>query len=301
MYIDNIVQFETTEKKFLRLISNKISILKNEPQKSAITLVDLLELCLDYIDYLPQHFFELLNLIKDLINNYSYYDHLPTLLLEKIDRILLLCELLSEEPTVTLFKKMVTNRFEAIYEYEEFPEDILYDVIYSLKNISEQDKQFTYSENRLYWLALSNMTLSKEMLMEVVRNFYLKGDDFINFCKDIGVCINADEEVLIALIERIEKQKLSVKPLRNNMIKYQIYITILLTALPSYNVVKKIIKVIFLEDKEYYKFFYMIIMQFGDSKDILNTVIERLNSDEPKRTENVQIYIRRLRLLAMNI
>lgn len=297
-----LVPFETTEKKFLRLISEQLEILKTCGQKAEFTLDTLSSLCLDYIDILPKHFYELIYLIKDIINNYLYFEHMEKELQIEIGRSLLLCKLLQEKPSSNLFFRFVQNQFETIYEYDTFPEEIIFSIISSLSSsLISKPNLNSYSEKRLYWLALSNMTLSKKCLLALVKSFSLNGDDFVNFCKDVAVSQNADEEILLLLIGRIENKRISINSKKNSSLKYELYATIFECANPTENVIREILKVIVPDNEDYFNFFHMVIDRFKRNKELLNIIISRLKKDETQKNENMKVYVRRLILLATNV
>ena len=224
----------------------------------------------------------------------------PNLLHKIVDRILLLCSLLDAKPSIQVFEQFIQNEFETIYEYNTFPEEIILSIIFSLANISDISQKSSYNRTRLFWLVIASMDLSKKVLLNLIKYNNLKGNDFMEFCKNIAVSTHADEEVLLCLISMIEDKIISVNPNKNNYLKFELYVTIIDCALPSENVIKKIIEIVILKKDKYFNFFYEIIKNFRKNKTIMDAVIKRLNADELSISEELNVYIRRLKLVAFN-
>ena len=309
---DNIVQFEPLEVKFLKQAISILNNLKNPSNSTKLNnlYLDTLEkLIFNYLDILPNYFVELLNIFYNILNIEDFKDINNEFLIE---RAILLCELLCETPSAELYIELAFNEFETLYQYTSFNEDDLLDIIKCLVCIQTNQviprelssfKKFNFQGDhvRLLWLGFSKLPTTEKVQIAAITSEILRPEDFIQFSQDIQHSVCGNENVLLALISRTENQVFSKNKKRNNQIKFEIYSFIILCAIPTENVIKKIIEVISPPEKDYYNFFYMIMHEWPKNKIIYSTIQKKLDIDEHNNLDIPEPYIRRLRLIAYNI
>lgn len=310
---NNIVRFETVETKFLRQVLNILNDLNTANLSASLikTNLQLLEqLSLDYIDCLPDYFIELLDLLQEIITSTDYDTLCDSY---SVNRAILLGNLLNMEPSIELYYKLSVNEFDCLYQYDNFSEETLLSIVEYLTCIQDnqpiRNELACYFENLainnttipLLWIGFSKLPTTEHVYIEAIKHVKLFGDDFIYFCKEILDSCNNNENVFLALIERVEKQKISKNKTRDQKIKAEIYATILLCEVPSENVVKRIIEVINPENTSYYAFFYEIMSNYPKNMMIYSAILKKINRDELSKPESLRPYLNRLRLLASNI
>ena len=315
---NNVVSINCFQIEFLTKVRDFLLQLKKmgKDYSARSRILQTLEaLTLKKLDFLPEYFCGLYSSINTMIfaneNNIDLSDD--------IDDALLLCDLLQERPSVEWFKKIVSEHLAILHLFYDLPENIIYEVIESLKNphnVLERIDQSTdnnYSEHELslIWLGLSQMcNLSENTMLDIIKFAKIEADSYVTFCQNIADSSYGNEKLLLALIERVESEKFYTGKEINPKDKVAIYVSILEIAVPTENVVAKIVEVINIElyGKDiYYQFFYEIIQDYvkGNKttmkKIILNAIIKKINFDEPRVSNDIKLAIRKIRLLATNI
>lgn len=315
----NLTMYGTEFSKAALEILNKIDNSKISERHYQDCLEELQYLILSYLDYLPRHFVELLDMFEQLTTLSSLEDIFSIQGHAILSRAKRLCELMCEPPSLELYINLALDEFECLYQYSDFSEETISSVInyllhgnnpaiLSIETISTFEKfNFTDKKKSLLWLSLSKVPTTKALQLRAIENINLTGKHFSDFCREMAISTNCDEELLCALVKKVNETKISNTPKIDNEQKAIIYYYITLCAAPPISVVKEIIEVIHLSDDNYFNFFYMIIQEFAKRTEpankslLLSTILKKINSDEPSKTEEVKIGIRRLRLLANNL
>ncbi len=276
------------------------------------------ELMLTYLESLPSHFVELLDFLEQLIYTKKQEELLSIEGHAFFSRTKLLCELMCKEPSIELYVNLAVNDFECLYQYTDFGDEIISSVINYLipSNASSvsNDIPSVFNEmvcsneaKELLWLSLSKVPTTAELQIKVIENISVSGNTFIEFCKEMSISASDKEAVLSALVKRVNKEIIYDDSKINEEIKAVIYYYIIICAYPTVSVLRDIIEVINPNDEDYFNFFHMVIQDFcknvnpTDKKLILSSILNKINSDEPSKPEEIKIQIRRLRLFAYNL
>lgn len=276
------------------------------------------ELILTYYEVIPTHFVELLDFLQQLIYTKSQEDLASIEGHAFFNRTKLLCELMCKEPSIELYISLAMNEFECLYQYTDFSDEMLstiMDYLISSNNPSLFNNiPFAFNEvissdesKELLWLSFSKVPMSDELQIKAIENAKVTGENFLEFCKEMAVSASNKETVLSTLVKRVKNEDIySIKDL-NDEIKAVICYYIIFCAYPTVSVLREIIESINPSDNDYFNFFHMIIQDFcmkinpTDKKIILSSILNKINSDEPSKPEEVKIQIRRLRLFAYNL
>lgn len=316
------IKFQKNGYEFAKQVLNNLKKINN-PSSSIelyITCIDeLQELLLTYIDYLPCHFIELLDFLEQLIYKKNLSDLSTIEGHAFLNRIQFLCELMCSPPSIDLYINLALHEFDCLYQYSDFSEEIVSCIIDYLihnsddsffsKDIVSAFSKFDLSNEKrdLLWLSLSKVPISPMLQIKAIENVDLTGDKLLEFCREISISGAGNENVLLALVKKVNEETFSSYSNKDNEIKEMIFYYIVLCAIPPIPVVKKIIELINPSDDNYFNFFYMIIQEFAkkaspaDKKIILSTILDKVTSDENSKKEDVKVQIRRLRLLAYNL
>lgn len=302
--MSSLIQPNSFEEKFLidakdLLFTLKTMTLEDKSQNAVITRLQIL---LDNAaSRLPTVFAELFCTLESVLSK-------DTDFLQYLNESYTICCLMQEELSAEWFKKVILNNFIFPMHCEDFPEEILLEVINSLKEEFTSDEGHPTREENLLWTSLASMITTERVLLEVVKYANVSKFDLV-FYQQLALSANGNETVLLAIIDRVENIKNPDLAFSRGL-KSSFYTYILTSAFPTENVVAKILEVISLKrlaPDDYYGFLHEIIHNFAIhnepelKKKILDSVLRRINIDEVTANEDKKVMIRRIRLLATNI
>jgi len=302
----NILAFETQEKRFLRDVVELLHKINNatlQKVQKPLLFKDLEFLIRVRQDSLPTEYYVLLEVLNDII---FLQDDLNAQQLAIMDAFTI-CEFLAATPSFELFQKMALCGIPLLYDHSGFSEELLLSIIEKLeilgKTCLETAESDIFNDKKtidIMWISLAQMTTSETVQMRAIESVTLSGEALITFCTELSASCGSNEKVLLSIIHLLESKKVSKIKKRDAAMKASVYHTILLCNNPSKNVVEEIIKVVNPPKNEYFKTFYMIIKEFGKLDGIINAISKRLNIDE--HLDNMDMpSILRLRLFTNNL
>jgi len=309
--------FESTDQYFLRKVRNilerilkKPQILKEETQKVE-ELVGCVSRELSYYCY------GILEELKVIFYEETSWKNKKRLIIRNID----ICSILLEPPSEKVFEKLVKREYQGLWIDNRFSDEFFKRMILKLIGrqnyyetclfgATEQEKREYYQKlqdrNDILWIAVCRMiNANEEILLKVIRNAKIGWNRFYQFCVEIASAENTTEEVLIALIEKIQKQSFDMfsrtgtRALKTRCVFliFQLNSRTISTA----KVAKVAIELITPAESYYYEFYHMLIWRYRNEEEILELIQETVEHKRLLPKRNLVPEIKRLQLLINNL
>lgn len=312
--MSKILRLETTAMYFLRkTVSYLRKILQNSEDREDI-LEDLYEMLLDVYEVLPDYCNGVSENIKIILFTELNWNEEEKLIRETIS----ICKILMQKPSIKTFKQLIEIKYSALLLDTRFSENFLYLFMQKLianQNAYERRLQMTenkrewdfyqecLNENDIWWIAICQMPNATEtILLKAIRYAKLGHYNFYMFCVEIAASENATDKVILALLERIQKENFDILSRRSSQnMKTKLILSIFELNKPSVNVMQKVVQMIQPGEKFYYDYYHYIIFHSCHDIGLLKEVKTKVEAKRNFSKRSLLPSVKRLSFVLDNL
>ena len=287
--MSKIIPFENEVDRFFKEVGQGLELVLKSHNGREEKLEILHEEVLEEYEWIPEYCYGIVLNLKMVASDELKWREKEEIIKDTIT----FCKLLREKPSIKVFKQLVDMNYPTLWCDTRFSTNLFYifmqdlitkqkrykRIIETTQNERERRKHLELlNQNAVWWTAISRMPqVTEKLLLKIVSSAEMSKEDFYIFCVETVVSQNATENVMIALIRRIQKERLeSISRYVADEVKAELVLTLFGLNKPGLTAIMEAVRLIRPGDGNYYKFYHYAIINSRGSVSLLGDIKEKV-------------------------